>query len=923
MARLNAGGAGGYTADSSQTETESTSDDSVSVSTDSTAHEQRQRAFERGEIDDETDPSSSVSGGASSDSDPMGGGGQDRQLRDDATSDPMREQTEPTPTPKTPKTGGGTGGSDFEPGGSVDSSTSGSGNGESVSVSGDTSAHEERQDAFESGSVSTSDDSTDAINTPTGSSNPFNRELTGGGNVAGGGEVGQTDGARLDDRYDVTPETEQERKIEAEIGPSQRTFTGEKSASEQVAEEQLEDISAGKKTTEQATEEMGQLGDELSGKQGIETGDSDIARQARELEQQVINEYDTVDETSDVRVTRDGDTLGVELTEGGELDVYTDVVAEEGKRVEADRQQRIEEEMSNAGARAEDLDDFKGEVAAEYEEQTGIDVDKSDVTLVKQDDGTYRAKVTKTEAFDYDWSFGMGDPEKDEVEAALSSASDKFRRAGDWAASSLFDEGGVASESIGDDVLRALGQDELADQYESGLRDFGKGVVQSSVMITDVPGVAKTGLEGTEAAGTLVTGVASGQSRETLGSVGERGFAIGESVYNYAKENKAGFAGMAAGGLAASYGIMSTAARIGPRAGAASRYAIQPGEELAGAAGFRATKAATSTATAQKLFPNKEPLIFSEEAAIRGGQKAATKIRNLEYQDAKTRAQPSRLQQEMTSARFKAEEMLRSDAPVSYSSDINTRYLDRGRQEMTSARFKAAETKARAGQKLQGAKSEMRTFIGSERGQAQLGKSRLRGSSDLETAETDLDGGMRRNLETETSSRLQTELESEIRTGTESRLRSGLETELKTETATRSEVRTQAKQETRLRTEPLIDTREVTDTRSRMDTRPMEMETLGFDTEVRTETGIESELAQDTETWIDTETRSNTDIRSEFALESELETEFELEAEAETRREVEQIAPELNRGGTDRRRRSTIESSTVLERDLINPFTGE
>ena len=85
--------------------------------------------------------------------------------------------------------------------------------------------------------------------------------------------------------------------------------------------------------------------------------------------------------------------------------------------------------------------------------------------------------------------------------------------------------------------------------------------------------------------------------------------------------------GVLAGSLILSAGIMGGAAAIGPRVGQAARFAIQPGEEVAGIGGFRATRRLAGEQRAQQLFPNQEPLIFSEEFALRQAQRATDAVR--------------------------------------------------------------------------------------------------------------------------------------------------------------------------------------------------------------------------------------------------------------------------------------------------------
>jgi len=70
--------------------------------------------------------------------------------------------------------------------------------------------------------------------------------------------------------------------------------------------------------------------------------------------------------------------------------------------------------------------------------------------------------------------------------------------------------------------------------------------------------------------------------------------------------------------LVASAGLFSATAAISPRLGTATRFAIQPGEEVIGRGGFAATRRVFDERAAQRAFPNQEPLFASEEAVLRG-----------------------------------------------------------------------------------------------------------------------------------------------------------------------------------------------------------------------------------------------------------------------------------------------------------------
>jgi len=84
---------------------------------------------------------------------------------------------------------------------------------------------------------------------------------------------------------------------------------------------------------------------------------------------------------------------------------------------------------------------------------------------------------------------------------------------------------------------------------------------------------------------------------------------------------------MVAGSLLASGGVFAATRAAG--VGGVARGLIQPGEEIAGIGGFRATRFIAGERAAERFFPNQEPLIFSEEAAIRATQRAGARVRDV------------------------------------------------------------------------------------------------------------------------------------------------------------------------------------------------------------------------------------------------------------------------------------------------------
>ncbi|WP_144240046.1 hypothetical protein [Haladaptatus cibarius] len=266
--------------------------------------------------------------------------------------------------------------------------------------------------------------------------------------------------------------------------------------------------------------------------------------------------------------------------------------------------------------------------------------------------GQLEVETKAVDQDDFDWSFGLGGPE-DEVEGALEGASQTITATTNDVAETVFDDGRGGSDSIIADGLRTVGlnreakefkknasnsgiatalryagKDDTAAAFESNLSGFGKGTVKGTGAIADVPGLVETGLEGVEYGAYGTNETLEGRGREFLDESRNRGTAVASAVVEQAKQNPAESVGLLAGSFAASYGAISTASKVGKRTELATRMAIQPGEEALGRAGYAATKAAKGRKAANRYFPNKEPLLFSEEAAIRGGKRAAGAVKS-------------------------------------------------------------------------------------------------------------------------------------------------------------------------------------------------------------------------------------------------------------------------------------------------------
>jgi hypothetical protein len=195
------------------------------------------------------------------------------------------------------------------------------------------------------------------------------------------------------------------------------------------------------------------------------------------------------------------------------------------------------------------------------------------------------------------------------VESILEDASESFT-----AAISDDTSDTAQAKAVG---LKIEGQEELANTVqaiEQGTRD--------AAQIFNVPETALGIKEAGEFVGFGVSEAAKGQGQEFVDESITAGQEAVSSAVEFASENPVRAGTAAVGSVALSAGAISGASRVSRPAGRGAAFAIQPGEELAGIGGFRVTRGLRGERAAQRLFPNKEPLIFSEEAAIRAGKQA-------------------------------------------------------------------------------------------------------------------------------------------------------------------------------------------------------------------------------------------------------------------------------------------------------------
>jgi hypothetical protein len=173
-------------------------------------------------------------------------------------------------------------------------------------------------------------------------------------------------------------------------------------------------------------------------------------------------------------------------------------------------------------------------------------------------------------------------------------------------------------------VTLATGQGASAGQAKQP--DFVQAATRGGLELFNVPALAATG---SQLAETTVTGsrrIAAGEADQVGADIQDSATRSIEAFERQITQNPVETAALAAGSLVVSSGAIGGASRISKTAGGASKAIIQPGEEIVGIAGGRATRAIAGDKAADKLFPNNEPVIFSEEAAIRTGIQAQRKV---------------------------------------------------------------------------------------------------------------------------------------------------------------------------------------------------------------------------------------------------------------------------------------------------------
>jgi hypothetical protein len=217
-------------------------------------------------------------------------------------------------------------------------------------------------------------------------------------------------------------------------------------------------------------------------------------------------------------------------------------------------------------------------------------------------------------------------------------------------------ESGLLSDPITDDVVGIFASEETADRAGEAVSTTAEAGVQSLNPFQAAIGVKEITEFGGEAVKETAEGdlgvnitVDDGIGVETTeqgfaGRAGRRAGQVVGAAVEEAQEDPLKAGAMLTGSLLGTGAALGAASRAGRVSGTAARYTIQPGEEIAGSVGYRATRAATSARTADRLFPDGE-LLVSEEGAIRAAR--ATRSRVGDFRPKQFRARPTPRQAEL------------------------------------------------------------------------------------------------------------------------------------------------------------------------------------------------------------------------------------------------------------------------------------
>jgi len=244
---------------------------------------------------------------------------------------------------------------------------------------------------------------------------------------------------------------------------------------------------------------------------------------------------------------------------------------------------------------------------------------------------------------------------------------------------------------------RAVSPTAVALGAEPGLREstaVERGITRGGLQLGNIFATAEGARSGVEFAQERVE---QAQEESVTAALGTTEDVVADRVRAFeqtAREQPVETAATVAGSLLISGGVFGAARAAGPGVSGATRALIQPGEEIAGVGGFRATRAIAGERRAQQLFPQQEPLLFSEEAAIRAAQAASRSVQStLDRADVRVRGIGAgiptlevELEQEPTISRQELETPTLLRESVRLQGEIEQELIPRGEAELARAR---------------------------------------------------------------------------------------------------------------------------------------------------------------------------------------------------------------------------------------------
>jgi len=350
--------------------------------------------------------------------------------------------------------------------------------------------------------------------------------------------------------------------------------------------------------------------------------------------------------------TEETDSSDGEATIAGDPDSELVVDPDEFEEGDSSQIETAEETVERRESAPDRLEDEEADqrvfeqVRGDIEDETGLEnVEREDVNLAR--DGQ-SVQISLTEQ----GRQKVEDQREANEEFGDAPLGDDFLRdAGDFISKNIIDP---VAETSGDAVGSVVGfaaGDEAGEKAEATT----EGVASGLGVLINIPNTTAGLIEAGEFIGYGAAQTVQGRGAEYADKATDAGAQAVQGFADYAQENPFRTAGQVAGSLLISSAAIGGASRLSSTAGRATAYAVQPGEELAGLAGNQALtrtgsgltrlgntalstgrfdvsgEAVRSAGTrtqqsADTLFPNNEPLIFSEEAAIRTARSVRNRV---------------------------------------------------------------------------------------------------------------------------------------------------------------------------------------------------------------------------------------------------------------------------------------------------------